>query len=153
MLQRVVKNLFFLSYFLFIILCIEKLHVFHKAIHGLQKELFLVISTCLPPDVFQLWKLLRSIQKYGRNINGPKTTSTGRCITISLEAKKESNEVYITNFLLNFYMNQKHLLCFYTSNIIKSNDAGSNSIYMQIFPLGWYYTGNICSPNNLCLVW
>ena len=48
--------------------------------------------------------MLRSKQKYKKNITGVETTSTGRGIAISLEAKKKNkkskqkiNEVYVYN--------------------------------------------------------
>ena len=49
--------------------------------------------------------MLRSKQKYKKNITGVETTSTGRGIAISLEAKKKKhkkskqkiNEVYVYN--------------------------------------------------------
>ena len=48
-------------------------------------------------------------------------------------------------------MNQKHLLYFYTTNIIKANEGAINSVHAN-FLLGLCYTSNICSPNNLS-VW
>ena len=85
----------------------------------------------------------RSKQKYEKNINSVETASTCKSIAISVEAKKSQMKfMFIRVFILNFYMNQQHLFCFYTSNIIKSNEEAINRIPAKFPPwliLHWKY--------------
>ena len=85
----------------------------------------------------------RSKQKYEKNINSVETASTCKSIAISVEAKKNQMKfMFIRVFILNFYMNQQHLFCFYTSNIIKSNEGAINRIPAKFPPwliLHWKY--------------
>ena len=48
--------------------------------------------------------------------------------------KKQTNEVNVNNkFYFKFYKNQKYLFCFYTSNIIKSNEGAINRAPQDLF--------------------
>ena len=67
--------------------------------------------------------LKSSLLRYEGYINVRGSVSTSRSITVALEVKENlMKHTFITNFISDFLMNQTYLFCFYTCDIITSNE-------------------------------